>query len=61
MARHIIDQPRPKAEGARVKRFLDLQRREGVHPAIKELSKRDRGASRTKVTQFLRIERSEGS
>lgn len=61
MSRHIIDRAQPKAEGSRVKRFLELQRREGIHPAIKELSKRSRPESGARMTQFLRIERAEAT
>lgn len=59
MSRHIIDRAELKAEGPRVKRFLELQRREGIHPAIKELSKRGRPESGARMKQFLRIERNE--
>lgn len=59
MTRHIIDHAAPKAEGARVKHFLDLARKEGVHPAVLDLNQRatDRGAR--KVQEYLRIDREE--
>ena len=59
MTRHIIDHAAPKAEGARVKHFLDLARKEGVHPAVQDLNQRpaDRGAR--KVHEYLRIDREE--
>ena len=40
MTRHIIDHAKPEASGARVKHFLDLARKEGLHPAVKELNQR---------------------
>ncbi|RWR08358.1 hypothetical protein [Paenirhodobacter populi] len=60
MTRHLIDRANPKAEGARVKHFLDLARREGVHPAVQELGQRP-VTTRTarKVQEFLRIDRQE--
>ena len=59
MTKHIIDHNAPKAEGTRVKEFLDIDRKSGVHPAVKELSQRpaERGDAKTK--EFLRIERGE--
>jgi hypothetical protein len=59
MSRHITDHARSASEGARLKRFLDLQRKEGVHPAVQELSKRSHGNSGARVTQYVRIERHE--
>ena len=56
MTRHIIDHADPKAEGARVKHFLDLARKEGLHPAIKELNQRPAERSARKVQEFLRID-----
>lgn len=57
MNRHIADKASPKAEGARVRRFVELQRREGIHPAIKTLSQRTAPRSTAKMKEFLRIER----
>ena len=59
MSRHIIDRAAPKAEGSRVKHFLDLARKEGVHPAITDLSQRPVGRTARKVEEFLRIDRQE--
>lgn len=62
MTRHIIDRAETKAEGARVRHFVDLLRKEGVHPAILELGQRPvRARSASKVREFLRIERMEKS
>lgn len=57
MSRHVTDQSDPKAEGQRVKRFLDLQRKEGIHPTVRALAAKPRATTPAKVTQFLRIER----
>lgn len=59
MTRHIIDHARPEAEGARVRHFLDLARKEGLHPAIKELNQRPADRSARKVQEFLRIDMEE--
>jgi hypothetical protein len=59
MTRHVIDHAAPKAEGARVKHFLDLARKEGVHPAILGLNQRPAERSARKVQEFLRIESAE--
>jgi len=59
MSRHILDRATPQAEGARVKHFLDLARREGVHPATRELNQRPADRSARKVQEFLRIDREE--
>ncbi|WP_295533560.1 hypothetical protein [uncultured Thioclava sp.] len=59
MSRHVIDHAKPASESARLQRFLTLQRKEGVHPAVQDLSKRSHGESGARVTQFLRIERHE--
>ncbi|KEO56025.1 hypothetical protein [Thioclava pacifica] len=61
MSRHIIDHAKPKSDGSRLKRFLELQRREGVHPAILELSKREQPANGARMKQFLKIERAKAS
>lgn len=59
MTRHVIDRAAPKAEGARVKHFLDLARKEGIHPAILELNQRPAERNARKVQEFLRIDREE--
>jgi hypothetical protein len=59
MTRHVIDRAAPKAEGARVKHFLELARREGIHPAIVGMSQRPVGRTARKVEEFLRIDRQE--
>lgn len=59
MSRHIIDHSAPKAEGSRVKHFLELARREGVHPVVAGMSKRPLSRTARKVEEFLRIERGE--
>lgn len=59
MSRHIIDRAAPKAEGSRVKHFLDLARKEGIHPAIIGMSQRPVARTARKVEEFLRIDRQE--
>lgn len=57
MTRHIIDHAEPKAEGRRVQQFLDIARKEGVHPAVQSLSQRPAERGAKKVQEYLRIER----
>ncbi|MGD9919591.1 MAG: hypothetical protein AB7U46_16395 [Paenirhodobacter sp.] len=57
MTRHLIDHAAPQAEGPRMKHFLDLARKEGVHPAIRELNQRPQARSARKISEFLRVER----
>lgn len=59
MTRHIIDHAAPKADGTRVKHFLDLARKEGVHPAVQELGQRPAERGARKVQEYLRIDREE--
>ncbi len=61
MTRHVLDHATPQAEGARVKHFLDLARKEGVHPATLELNQRPADRSARKVQEFLRIDREESA
>lgn len=56
MTRHIIDRAKPEATGLRVKHFLELARKEGLHPAILELNQRTPERSARKVQEFLRID-----
>lgn len=60
MTRHIADRRTP-SEGARARRFLEVERKlgdEGSHPATQTLARRpkDRDDAR-RVQEFLRIER----
>lgn len=59
MTRHITDHAEPQAEGARMKHFLDLARKEGVHPAVRELNERPAERGARKVQEYLRIDRAE--
>lgn len=59
MSRHIIDRATPTTEGSRMKHFLDLARKEGLHPAIIGMSQRPVGRTARKVEEFLRIDRQE--
>lgn len=61
MTRHIADQPRDRAEGARVAPFLDAARRAGEtpHPAAQALHRRPaaRDPKNPRAAAFLRIGR----
>ncbi|AOZ70450.1 hypothetical protein LPB142_14840 [Rhodobacter xanthinilyticus] len=57
MTRHVIDQPRDRNDEARMRHFLDIARKEGVHPAVTELNERPVDRSARKVQEFLRIDR----
>jgi len=59
MTRSIIDHAEQKAEGVRIRQFLDIDRRDGMHPVVAELSKRPAERSAAKVREFLRIDREE--
>ncbi|HEY0274445.1 MAG TPA: hypothetical protein VGC31_00010 [Paenirhodobacter sp.] len=67
MKRHLIDRTlakatHPKVDGARLKRFLEFARKEGIYPAIQTLSQRPVvGRTARKVQEFLRIEQQERS
>ena len=57
MTRHLIDHAAPQAEGPRMKHFLELARKEGLHPAIRALNQRPQIRSGRKVAEFLRVAR----
>ena len=59
MTRHITDHSEPQAEGTRVKTYLDIDRKKGLHPAVQALSKRPatRGEASRKIREYTRIER----
>ncbi|MFD2173555.1 hypothetical protein [Rhodobacter lacus] len=57
MTRHIIDHAAPQAEGSRTQQFLDIDRKEGVHPAVETLAQRPAERGAAKVREFLRIDR----
>ena len=59
MPRHIIDHAKPTSDSARLQHFLALQRKEGIHPSVQELSQRSHGGTGARVKQYLRIERHE--
>lgn len=59
MTRHIIDHAEPKAEGTRTQQFVDMDRKDGVHPAVDELTQRPAERGGAKVREFLRIDREE--
>ena len=57
MTRHIIDHA--TTEGTGMRQFLEIERREGRHPAVQGLSQRDSDSSGRKMQEFLRIDRAE--
>ncbi|WP_223636902.1 hypothetical protein [Rhodobacter sp. TJ_12] len=59
MTRHIIDHAEPKAEGTRTAQYVDIDRKDGVHPAVEELTQRPEDRSGAKVREFVRIAREE--
>lgn len=60
MTRHIADRRAP-SEGARARRFVEVERRlgeEGSHPASQALTRRPKDHDNARrVQEFLRIER----
>ncbi|TKD17692.1 hypothetical protein FBT96_13360 [Rhodobacter capsulatus] len=59
MTRSIIDHAEQAAEGARMRQFLEIDRRGGMHPAVDALVRRPAERSEAKVREFLRIDREE--
>ena len=59
MTRSIIDHAEQAAEGARMRQFLEIDRRSGMHPAVDALVRRPAERSEAKVREFLRIDREE--
>lgn len=59
MTRSIIDHAEQAAEGSRMRQFLDIDRRGGVHPAVDALVRRPAERSEAKVREYLRIDREE--
>ncbi|WP_376876273.1 hypothetical protein [Albirhodobacter sp. R86504] len=63
MSRHIMDQARPEPNathaGERLRCYVEIERRSGMHPAIRALHKRPatRGTDPLRLEQFARIER----
>lgn len=56
MTRHALDRPRATA-ATRTRSYLETERRAGLHPATRELIRRDRPDSGQRVKQFLKIAR----
>lgn len=59
MSRHVLDRPRTAAPD-RAQRYLEAERREGLHPATRALLKRERPETGSKTRAFVKIERSGG-
>ncbi|ROU01271.1 hypothetical protein [Histidinibacterium lentulum] len=58
MTRHVIDQPRRRADAMRVRHFLNLERAQNPDRAALMLQRRMRkGQASPRVREFLRIER----
>jgi hypothetical protein len=56
MSRHVLDRPRT-ADATRTRRYLEAERREGLHPATQALIRRERPASGSRNVAYLRIAR----
>lgn len=59
MSRHVLDRTRTPATD-RAQRYLEAERREGLHPATRTLLKRERPETGAKTRAFVKIERSGG-
>lgn len=59
MSRHVMDHETRRSEGTRVRIYLEMDRRNGLHPAIRALSQRapTRGDQGRKLREYARIER----
>jgi len=58
MTKHVIDQPRRRADAMRVRHFLNLERAQNPDRAALMLQRRMRkGQASPRVREFLRIER----
>jgi hypothetical protein len=60
MGKHIVDQPRHETEDSRVKRYAEIERREGEEPgrAAKALHRQERSRDPDeKLKRFTEIER----
>lgn len=59
MTKHVLDRPRA-ATATRASRYLETERQEGLHPATRQLVRRQRRAEddhASGLRNFLRIER----
>jgi hypothetical protein len=61
MTRHVIDHARQPVEGNRTRTYLEIDRRSGMHPAVKALHQRPtaQAAESSRLKEYTRIERGE--
>lgn len=64
MTKHVVDQPRERTEGTRVREFTRIEREQGAvgpHPRTEELKRRphEAPASGRRTEEFLRRERTQ--
>ncbi len=62
MSKHVVDQPRERCEGTRVREYTRIEREQGAagaHPRTEELKRRpsDTQASGRRTEEFMRRER----
>jgi hypothetical protein len=62
MSKHVVDQPRERSEGARVREYTRIEREQGAagaHPRTEELKRRptETQASGRRTEEFLRRDR----
>lgn len=59
MSKHVLDRPRAPAT-SRASRYLEADRQQGLHPATRQLVRRQRGEAEGQASglrNFIRIER----
>lgn len=56
MSRHVLDRSRTPSE-TRAQKFLEAEKREGLHPATRSLIRRARPADPARTRAFLKIAR----
>lgn len=56
MSKHVLDRPRAQS-AMRARKFLEAERRAGLHPAIRALFRRKGNTGAGKVAPFFRIVR----
>jgi hypothetical protein len=56
MTRHVLDRPR-KAAPTRTKSYLEVDRREGLHPSTRALLRRGRPDMQARIKHFIAIAR----
>lgn len=61
MTRHVIDHAHQPDKGNRTRTYLEMDRRAGMHPAVRALHQRapDRAEENSRLKEFVRIERGE--